>query len=296
LNFPHQIYVGGVTVLEVIQRSTEFLTRKGVDSPRLQIELLLAHVLQMPRLKLYLNFERLLTEGEAQTVRDLVKRRGDREPLQHLVGSTSFHGYEIAVNRNVLVPRPETELLAEHAWNFLSTLDPGPSHVLDFGTGSGCLAIALAARSPTALVHAVDVSEAAVAVARENAARHGVSGRIQFHLGDGFSPLAPDLRFDLIVANPPYIARAEIESLQPEVRDFDPRVALDGGEDGLDFFRRLAAEAGARLGHSGRLMMEFGDGQEAALSNLFRSPQWSIDLIAQDNGGRPRILIARAAV
>src|SRR6266513_3069549 len=140
-------YIGLVTVLEVIQRSTEFLAKKGVDSPRLQTELLLAHLLKLPRMQLYLNFERALSPVELDALRDLVKRRGQREPLQHIVGSTSFCGVEIAVNRHVLIPRPETELLAEHGWKFLaqlSTLGSQRSTVLDFGTGSGCLAIALA--------------------------------------------------------------------------------------------------------------------------------------------------------
>src|SRR5512140_744134 len=142
----------GVTVLEAIQRSTEFLAKKAVDSPRLQAELLLAHLLKQPRMRLYLEFERVLTPAEVDGYRELIKRRGQREPLQHIVGSTSFCGLEIAVNRNVLIPRPETELLAERGWTFLNQLSAGngqPSSALDFGTGSGCLAIALASRNAT---------------------------------------------------------------------------------------------------------------------------------------------------
>src|SRR6185312_14634278 len=151
-----------MTVLEGIQKSAEFLAKKDVDSPRLQAELLLAHVLKLPRMKLYLNFERALTEPETSAFRDLVKRRSQREPLQHITGSTSFCGLEIAVNRHVLVPRPETELLAEAGWTFLSTLHSQPSTALDFGTGSGCIAIALAAKCPTAHIIALDVSKQAL--------------------------------------------------------------------------------------------------------------------------------------
>jgi release factor glutamine methyltransferase len=284
-----------VTVLEVIQRSSDFLARKGVDSPRLQTELLLAHVLQLPRMKLYLNFERHLTEPELSALRDLVKRRGEREPLQHIVGSTSFCGLEITVNRDVLVPRPETELLAEHAWQFLSALDARPSTVLDFGTGSGCLAIAIAVKAPKATVHAVDLSEAALQVARQSAARHGVTERIQFHLGDGFSALPAGLQFDLIVANPPYIPTAEIQTLQPEVRDHDPRLALDGGADGLACFGRLASLAAPWLKPQGKLMAEFGDGQEAALRDLFTPPAWIVTVVEKDYSGRERFLIAQRA-
>ena len=135
-----------MTVLEGIQKSADFLQKKGVDSPRLQAELLLAHVLKLPRMKLYLNFDRALTDSETDGLRELVRRRGTREPLQHIVGSTSFCGFEIAVNRHVLIPRPETELLAEEAWKWLSTVSDQPS-ALDFGTGSGCIVIAIAAKN-----------------------------------------------------------------------------------------------------------------------------------------------------
>ena len=161
-----------MTVLEVIQRSTDFLSRKGLDSPRLQAELLLAQLLQMPRMKLYLNFERPLTSAEENGFRDLVTRRGKREPLQQIIGSTSFCGFEIAVNRHVLVPRPETELLAENGWIFLNQLVTSNSQAptaLDFGTGSGCLAIALAGKCPGARVYAVDISREALELARQSA-------------------------------------------------------------------------------------------------------------------------------
>jgi release factor glutamine methyltransferase len=214
--------LGAVTVLEVIQRSSEFLGRKGVDSPRLQVELLLAEVLQMPRLKLYLSFERVLTEPELDRMRVLVKRRSQREPLQHILGSVSFCGFELAVDRRVLIPRPETELLAEAGWEWLAGLTVMEPRALDLGTGSGCLAITLAVRCPRARVHAVDISEDALEVARRNAVRHAVDGRIEFHRGDGLSAVPAGMRFDLIVGNPPYIPTAEIAGLQPEVRDHDP--------------------------------------------------------------------------
>ena len=280
-----------MTVLEVIKRSSEFLTRKEVESPRLQAELLLAHVLQLPRLKLYLNFERTLTETEVEVLRKLVKRRGDREPLQHILGSTSFCGLEMEVNGSVLIPRPETELLAERAWNFLSPLT-SPA-VLDLGTGTGCLAITLAVKNPQAAVHALDISNAALEVARLNAARHQVAERIQFHASDGFAALPPEVCFDLVVSNPPYIPSAEIEKLEPEVRDYDPKLALDGGPDGLVFYRRLAVEAPPFLTAGGVIMLEFGDGQEPALRDIFASEKWIVDEVVPDYSARPRILIAR---
>ncbi|MBW8863995.1 MAG: peptide chain release factor N(5)-glutamine methyltransferase, partial [Verrucomicrobia bacterium] len=158
-----------MTVLEAIQKTADFLGKKGVESSRLNAELLLAHVLKLPRMKLYLNFERALTAAETDAYRDLVKRRGQREPLQHITGSTSFCGCEIVVTRNALVQRPETEMLAELGWQFLSTSNAQPSTALDFGTGTGCIAIALAVKCPTSQVTALDVSPDALALAKQNA-------------------------------------------------------------------------------------------------------------------------------
>ena len=285
-----------MTVLEVIQKSADFLAKKGVESPRLQVELLLAHLLKMPRMKLYLNFERPLADVELTALRELVVRRGQREPLQYLTGSTSFCGLEIAVNRHVLIPRPETELLAELGWQFVNQLNTQNSTrktILDFGTGSGCLAIALAAKCPAAQVTALDISPDALAVAQQNAAANKVANRIQFHQGDGFAALPAKMQFDLIVSNPPYIASAEIATLQPEVRDHDPHPALDGGADGLDFYRRFATEAAAFLKPAGKLMMEFGDGQADDLQKIFIAQKWVVEAVQADYSHRARILIVR---
>jgi release factor glutamine methyltransferase len=279
-----------VTVLEAIQKSADFLEKKGVDSPRLQAELLLAHALKMPRMKLYLNFERAVNAPETDALRELIKRRGQREPLQHIVGTTSFCGYEIAVNRSVLVPRPETEMLAELGWQFLSVIEPKPT-ALDFGTGSGCIAIALAGKCPAAHVMALDVSLDALALAKENAKRNNLGERIEFLHGDGLAA-ASSRQFDLIVSNPPYIPSSEIETLQPEVRDFDPRSALDGGEDGLDFYRRLAADALPLLKITGKIMLEFGEGQAEAIREIFENEKWVVEAVKDDYSRRPRILIA----
>ncbi len=302
-----------MTVLEIIRRSSEFLEKKGVESPRLNIELLLAHALNMPRLKLYLNFERVLNETELNAVRGLVMRRAAREPFQHITGGTSFCGLEMKCSRAALVPRPETELLAERAWKFLeapasstaragedqrAVLEAGAPNAgaklaLDLGTGTGCIAIAIAKKVAGVAVHAVDISPEALALARDNAAANEVEERIVFHLGDAFAALPAGMKFDLIVSNPPYIAAEEIATLSPEVRDFDPRLALDGGADGLDFYRRLATEAGAFLKPHGKLMLEFGDGQETALAELFFDEKWIVEEIVADYSSRPRILIAR---
>ena len=281
-----------MTVLEAIQKSAEFLAKKNVESPRLNAEQLLAHLLKMPRLKLYLNFDRALTTAETDALRELIKRRGLREPLQHITGSTSFCGFEITVSRHALVPRPETEMLAELGWQFLSTLNSQPSTALDFGTGTGCIAIALAAKNPHAKITALDISPEALALAKENAAQNKVAERIEFLQGDGFVALKTDAQFDLIVSNPPYIASAEIATLDPEVRDFDPRSALDGGADGLDFYRRLAAEAKSFLKPAGKIMLEFGDGQADAIKSIFENEKWIVEAEQDDYSQRARILIA----
>lgn len=306
----------GVTVLEAIQKGAEFLGRKNVESPRLHTELLLAHLLHLPRMKLYLNFDRVLSPVETDALRELVKRRGLREPLQHIVGATSFCGLEMAVNRHALIPRPETELLAELGWQFLLARQPpagradapvpadapgdGAPRALDFGTGTGCLAIALATKCPHATITALDISAEALALARQNAAAHQVAERIEFLLGDGLAALnhagnlpGGDRRtFDLILSNPPYIPSAEIATLEPEVRDFDPRAALDGGTDGLDFYRALARQASQFLKPEGKIMLEFGDGQADALRLLFAAELWSVEAVQADYSQRARILVA----
>jgi len=313
-----------VTVLEAIQKSAGFLAKKGVESSRLQAELLLAHLLKLPRMKLYLNFERVLTPAETDALRESVKRRGQREPLQHITGSTSFCGFEIAVSRHALVPRPETEMLAELGWQFLQgraelPASQGaqprvPASALDFGTGTGCIAIALAAKCPQTQIVATDVSTDALTLAKENAAHNNIAGRIEFLEGDGFASLrgAAELRhlahefantntregrphpFDLVISNPPYIPSAEIATLEPEVRDFDPRTALDGGADGLDFYRRLAAEAKPFLKPDGKIMLEFGDGQAEAIKNIFENEKWVVEAVKEDYSQRARILVAKS--
>ena len=294
-----------MTVLEVIQRSAGFLGQKGIEESRLHAELLLAHVLKLPRMQLYLNFERQLSAGELDCYRALVKRRALREPLQHIVGSAWFCGLEIGVNRHVLIPRPETELLAEQGWQFLCRLAPQDAALndqaaaatspcaLDFGTGSGCVALALAVKCPSATIYALDISREALQTASGNAKKLGLNDRVRFFQGESLAALPGDLRFDLIISNPPYIPAPEIASLQPEVRDFDPREALDGGVDGLDFYRRLAHEAPPFLKDHGRLMVEFGDGQDAAIKDLLHRQKWVVENILEDYTHRSRLMIAR---
>jgi release factor glutamine methyltransferase len=287
-----------MTVLDVIQKTTAFFERKGIDHPRLQIELLLAQVLGLPRLQLYLNFERILSEGELEQIRDHVRRRGQREPLQHILGTTSFCGLEIRVSRDVLVPRPETELLAEQAWKRLEALarsvDPAPAvRALEFGTGSGCIAIAIAQHCPSVEITAIDISQEALGIARSNAQTHAVQDRIHFAHAASCKAIQPPLAFDVIVSNPPYIPTREIDSLMPEVRLFDPHLALNGGVDGLDFYRQLADEARPLIRPEGILLLEIGDGQAVQVSELLREHDWVVEPPILDYASVPRILAAR---
>jgi release factor glutamine methyltransferase len=183
-------------------------------------------------------------------------------------------------------------LLAELGWQFLSTVNHAPSTCLDFGTGSGCIAIAIAAKCAMARIVAVDISADAITVAKQNAASSGVSSRIEFRCGDGFATLNGDDKFDLIVSNPPYIASEEIATLEAEVREFDPRGALDGGADGLNFYRRLATESGAFLKPGGKIIIEFGDGQAEAISAIFSAKQWNVESVQQDYTKRERFIVA----
>jgi release factor glutamine methyltransferase len=279
-----------VTILEAIQKSSEYLAKKGVDSPRLQSELLLAQVLKVQRLRLYLDFGRHLTDEQTTALRELVQRRGAREPLQHILGAASFCGMEIKVNSSVLAPRPETELLAERGWKFLNSLERN-STFLDFGAGSGCIAIAICQHAHGSRGWALDRSADALLVARENAARTGLSERVTFVESDGFGALNDTLRLDLIVSNPPYIPSSEIDTLQEEVRNYEPRSALDGGADGLDFYRLLGREAARFLADSGKMMLEFGDGQETALAPIFTNHGWKVESIENDYNQKPRLLI-----
>jgi release factor glutamine methyltransferase len=284
-----------VTVLEAIQRSSEFLAKKGVESPRLQVELMLADLLQLPRLKLYLNFDRPLDDAQTGRLRAMVQRRGQREPLQHILGSACFCGLDFGVGSEALIPRQETEVLCERAWQHLGALATSSSArpcALDMGTGTGCLAVTLAVKCPEATIHAADISDKALKLARQNAARHSLAERIVFHTSDLFSALAEAGPFDLIVSNPPYIPTAVLETLAPEVRTFDPILALDGGPDGLIYYRRLAKEAGAYLKKGGVLMVEFGDDQENPITSIFQEHDWVVDELLRDLAGQMRIMIA----
>ncbi len=278
-----------LTVLEIIKRTTEFFEKRGVESARLNAELLLGHALGLKRMALYLQFERPLTEPELEKIRPLVKRRGNREPLQYITGETEFAGLKLKVDARALIPRPETERLIELVQEHLAA---APATILDLGTGSGALALALANLYPGAAVTAVDRSEPALALARENAAACGLAGRVRFVAADWFSGLAAGEQFQLIVANPPYLSDEETGATAPEVKDFEPAMALSAGTNGAAALEHILAGARAHLAPGGLLACETGIAQHPHLLALAGSAGFSRTESLRDLTGRDRYVLA----
>ncbi len=284
------------TVLAILKKSTAFLASKGVADARLDAERLLAHGLKIERIGLYLQFDRPLLETELATCRELVQRRGRREPLQHILGDQPFRRVDIRVTADTLVPRPETEEVVDHlltAFDAVAGRRTDTVSVLDVGTGSGCIAISVAEERPAAQVVAVDVSEAALTVAEANARANGVVERVRFVSGDLFAPVAGQ-RFDLIVSNPPYLTEAEWRDAQPEVRDHEPRTALVGGADGLALYRRLFSAAADHLAADGAVVVEIGCDQGPSVAALAERAGFDGVTVHPDLGGRDRCVVAWA--
>ena len=278
-----------LTVLEIIKRTTEFFVGKGVESPRLNAELLIGHALARSRMQLYLEFERPLTEPELEKIRPLVRRRGQREPLQYIVGEVEFHGLKLKVDKRALIPRPETELLVANVVA-LCAVNP-PARILDLGTGSGAIAIALATMLPTASVTAVDCSAEALSLARENEGAAGLGGRVIFLQSDWFSGV-PAETFELIVGNPPYLSAAETAETAPEVRGHEPAVALTAPGDGVDHLARIIADAPRFLAAGGVLALETGIAQHNRLRELVTAAGFIRSESRQDLTGRDRFFFA----
>jgi release factor glutamine methyltransferase len=286
------------TVGRLLEWTGGFFARKGVDSPRLCAELLLSHVLAMPRIQLYVHHARELSPAELAGYRQLVRRAGEHEPVQYLTGTAHFFGLELKVTPAVLIPRPDTETLVEAVLRHLKLApDTGteqPLRIADLCTGSGAIALALAKHLPNARIIATDVSEPAAAVAVENARRLDLAGQVEVRIGDLFEPLAGEAPFHIITANPPYIPTGDLAGLDRNVRDYEPRSALDGGADGLDFHRRLLAGAAGHMRPGGRLFIEMQFDQGQGLQGLAEaSGAWAQVHILRDFGGHERVLLAR---
>ncbi|HOG94517.1 MAG: Release factor glutamine methyltransferase [Verrucomicrobia bacterium ADurb.Bin122] len=279
------------TVLDILQKTTDFFSGKGVESARLNAELIVGHALGLKRMQLYLQFERLLTEPELERIRPLVRRRGQREPLAYVLGTAEFCGLTLKADRRALVPRPETERLVEL---LQERCVPPPTRVLDLGTGTGCIALALASAWPGAEVVAVDASEEALALARENGESTGLAARVRWLKSDWFSGLPVDARFDLIVSNPPYLTAEETAAAEPEVRTYEPASALTAAEAGMADLRKIIAGAPRFLAPGGWLAMETGIAQHAALlADLARAGLHDGESV-KDLADRDRFVVARA--
>ncbi len=279
------------TIIEILKETQGYFAGRGIPSHRLDAELLLAHCLGKDRLRLYLDFDSPLTGEELSRFRELVRRRGRREPVAYILGYKDFWSLRLRVSPDVLIPRPETEVLIEQAVCLLKQESIGANpRILDIGTGSGAIALALARELPGADIAAIDVSAPALEIARMNAV--DCCAVVRFAHADGLSATGTE-RFDCVVSNPPYIPTRDIDALEPEIRLFEPRVALDGGADGLDFYRSFIPRLPALLHPGGAVYFEMGHDQGAAITEMLGLHGLRETRIFRDYAAKPRVICAR---
>lgn len=262
-----------------------------MQSPRLEAELLLSHVLQVPRLQLYLAHDRPMAPAELEALRPLVSRRGDREPLSWILGSRAFHAIELVIRPGVLDPRPDTETLVDVVLARIPEDTESPVYVADIGCGSGAVGLAIAAARPSVRLYAVDLDDVALAVTRENVGALGLSERVGVLKGDLLEAIPAGRAIDWVVSNPPYIPHGDIDALMPEVSRHEPRLALDGGPDGLHTIRRLVAQAAKRARQG--IALEVGQHQSGRVSVLLGQQGFTDVDVAEDLAGIPRVVVAR---
>jgi release factor glutamine methyltransferase len=284
-------------IQDLLQTATRSLTEAGIPDGRREAESLIGHVLGRTRLELYRMDSLSLEPVQQDAYAELIRRRASREPLQYILGTQEFWGLEFRVTTDTLIPRPESEHLIEAVLETYPESSDKPVDAgrwMDLCTGSGCLAITLAKLYPAARMVATDYSPAALEVARFNALSHGVASRIEFLAGDLFEPLkpqGPDRRIDLLVSNPPYVPTNEMAGLQPEVRLYEPRLALDGGPEGLDYYRRILPRAIHFVCPGGRLFLEVGDRQAESVCGTARQTGWTVDRVKKDLAGIDRVVM-----
>ena len=283
------------TILQMLHWTAEYLDKKGIEHGRLNAERMLGHALGKRRLELYLEYDRPLAPNELSAYKTLLRERTNGLPLQYVLGETEFFSLPFSVRPPVLIPRPETEILVQTALDRLRRME-GPLAVADVGAGSGNIAVALASNFDTLTIYATDCSAEAIALAKENARRNRVSDSITFLCGDLTSPLEPlslSNGLHAILSNPPYVRTDEWNVLPPEIRDHESRTALDGGPDGLHFYRRLAACIVRYLTPKGFLAVEVGDGQSEAVQEILRSESSLSEIeVIEDLNGIARVIIA----
>ena len=278
-----------LNLLEVVKKTSEFFASKGIESTRLNAELLLSHVLGLGRMELYLQFERPISDPELAKIRELVRRRGRREPLQYVLGFTDFCGLRLKCDRRALIPRPETELLVA---TVVARCPAPPGRILDLGTGGGAIALALASAFPGALVTAVDSSIEALALAAENAALAGLSARVALVESDWFGRLPVGSTFDLIVSNPPYLSETEVAAAAPEVREHEPHGALASAAGGFSDLARIVASSAGFLEQGGLLALETGIGHHLQAAGAAKAACFTRTESVRDLTGRDRIFLA----
>ena len=281
------------TIGSILQWTTRFFTEKGIESPRIDAEVLLGHVLKKERIYLYVHFEEPLQLEELAAYREAIKQRVSRVPVAYIIGTREFMGLPFKVTEDTLVPRPDTEILVQAAIDRLKAVER-PVRFADIGTGTGAICLSVLKYVPEATADTVDISEAARKVAEENAASLELTERITFYTGDLLHPLAGNIgSYDAILSNPPYIPDADIETLAPEVRCKEPRTALAGGPDGLAFYRRLIADSPTLLKEDGFLAVEVGIHQEKAVAKMAEeNGAFARTEIIKDYGGIERVVVA----
>jgi len=280
------------TILNLIRWTDERFRKEGMSTPRLEAEVLLAETLGLDRVGLYTHFDQPLQPGELARFKKVIQRRLRHEPLAYILGKKEFWSLKFQVTPAVLIPRPETEILVSEALRVLTLLNQFrlSLHILEIGTGSGAISVALAKELPSVEIVATDLSEKALSIAEKNARQNGVREQIRFLQGDLFNPLEEGLRFDLVLTNPPYIPQEHFSALPPEVRDFEPRMALDGGKDGLAFFRRALPQVGKFLHPGGWFLAEIGAGQDQEIRKMTEAtPDLLSSDFAPDLAGRQRV-------
>lgn len=278
-----------LNVLEVVKKTSEFFASKGVESPRLNAELIVGHALGLARMRLYLEFERPVSDPELAAIRELVRRRGRREPLQHVLGFTDFSGLRLKTDRRALIPRPETELFVELV---VARCAAPPGRILDLGTGSGAIALALARAFPEASVVAADASAEALSLAAENAGATGLAARVTFVESSWLEGLPAGAPFDLIASNPPYLSQGEAAAAAPEVRDHEPSQALVSGAEGFADIEKIIAGAAGALAPDGMLALETGIGHHGLAASAALAAGYSRTESLQDLTGRDRFFLA----
>ncbi|MCR4424715.1 MAG: peptide chain release factor N(5)-glutamine methyltransferase [Firmicutes bacterium] len=282
-------------VLGVLKLATDYLRSRGIDSARLDAEVLLAEILGMERIRLYVEYDRPLSGRELGAYREAVARRAARVPVAYITGHKEFMSLDFAVDSRVLVPRPDTEILVEAARDEILSMGVSEPMIVDLGTGSGAIACSLGKLLPSAHILATDISSDALAVAEANVVRLGLDDRVRLAQGDLFEPLDKEgfSRVHAVVSNPPYIPEVDMSSLVPEISKHEPAIALLAGPDGLDFFRRMAAEVSPYLEPGGLIALEVGDGQANAVAGLLEDAGLVMVRRVCDYAGHFRVVLAR---